>query len=223
MLHIWGWVGVGERLLGLPPSGNLLHPPPQASANGVRGAEVKDSHALTVSGSNGSAKGTNGNGVHLAPLEPPLSAPNSGRASPTHPLAGRRTTTILSNLIKSALVFGFSALHHDYSSILMMLDAIGDGRAASLEPSMALSLTPFFCCQPIGIAIEAAVKRVWRSQRKHFSSPWISTFECAIGFVWTWVWLGWTARFFVQGMARLGVWVRYPDHVHFTAFGWVWE
>lgn len=170
---------------------------------------------------NHSAKLLNGNG-QLKHVVPPLTPHDSGRASPANPLAGRRTSTVVSNLIKSGIVFACSALHHDYSSVLMMLDAIGRGEGASLQPSMALSLAPFFCFQPLGIAAEAAVKRVWRTQRARFKGRWLTTFERVIGFTWTWLWLGWTAQFFVEGMARLGVWRVFPGYEYFTVLGGVW-
>lgn len=124
---------------------------------------------------------------------------------------------MVSNLVKSAIVFAFSGLHHDAGSLIMALDKVGRGepvRAAQL-----LSLSPFFMIQPLGLVIEALVSKAWRAHKRRRGYPpsqHASTFERAVGFVWTWLWLGWTAGFFVQGMAESGVWRSWPGAVHWS-------
>ncbi|WOO76886.1 uncharacterized protein LOC62_01G000499 [Vanrija pseudolonga] len=152
------------------------------------------------------------------PLATPMESPvPSRRASPALPLAGRSNTHMASNLIKSAIVFAFSGLHHDVGSLVMALDKVRRGepvRAAQL-----LSLSPFFMIQPLGLVIEALVSKAWRAYKRRRGYPpsqHASTFERAVGFVWTWLWLGWTAGFFVQGMAESGVWRYWPGTVHWS-------
>ncbi|BEI83310.1 hypothetical protein CcaverHIS002_0311780 [Cutaneotrichosporon cavernicola] len=128
--------------------------------------------------------------------------------------------TAWSNLIKSVLVFTLSGLYHDISSVLLLLDALG--RRETINARDVLSLSPFFLVQPIAIAAEAflvprfrAIKRA-RGIQRHDEGPLLTLVERAAGFAYVWLWLGWSAGFFVDGMARLGVWPVWEA----TLLGW---
>ena len=49
--------------------------------------------------------------------------------------------------------------------------------------------------------------------------------ERLIGFVWTWVWLGWSARWFVSGLPRSGIFKRVDRQAdQWSPVGkWVWD
>lgn len=150
----------------------------------------------------------------------PLTPPHSGRSSPAIRATPRASLAV--NLVKSFIVFGFSGLHHDWGSFTMMLDAVGRGE--TVQWLTLFSLSPFFLAQPLALAFEAVVKKRWRAFKHARGWPPgpASTFECAIGFAWTWIWLGWTAGWFVQGMSRLGVYRHWPDKTFVSALWWVW-
>lgn len=134
------------------------------------------------------------------------------------------------NLLKSVLVFTFSGLFHDYSSLLLLLDALGRGE--SIDPSHLISLAPFFIIQPVAIAAEAllvpkyrAFKRA-RGIKRHGEGPLLTLLERTVGFAYVWVWLGWTAGWFVEGMARIGVWPvwqPWPMPFHISLFAPLWQ
>ncbi|KLT41265.1 hypothetical protein CC85DRAFT_236637, partial [Cutaneotrichosporon oleaginosum] len=173
MYQIWAWVGLGEGILRLPPSGKQLKTWVSVPA------------------------------AQLAPLAPPTPP-----ASPP-PRAPRRAG-LWANLVKSVLVFTFSGVFHDISSLVLLLDALGRGE--SIDPRHVISLAPFFIVQPIAIAAEAllvpryrAIKRA-RGIPRHGEGALLTLAERTLGFAYVWVWLGWTAGWFVEGMARLGVW-----------------
>jgi hypothetical protein len=134
------------------------------------------------------------------------------------------------NLFKSTLVFTFSGLHHDLSSVLMLLDALGRGE--TINPRFVISLAPFFLVQPVAIAAEALLVPRYRAMKRkrgiqrHGEGPLLTLVERAVGFAYVWVWLGWTAHWFVEGMARIGVWPLYPTQplaFHISPFMPLWK
>ncbi|BEJ14147.1 hypothetical protein CspHIS471_0313210 [Cutaneotrichosporon sp. HIS471] len=222
MYHIWAWVGLGEIVLGLPPSGLQLNrravTRPSSDSAPTLGGSTKlrirpapldvtppasGSSTPIIKFSPNGASAASDSSAQLAPPTPPTSP------SPSPPPTTHRAG-MWSNLIKSVLVFTFSGLYHDISSVLLLLDALG--RRETINPRDVLSLSPFFLVQPIAIAAEVllvpryrAMKRAHGIQR-HGEGPLLTLVERAAGFAYVWLWLGWSAGFFVEGMARLGVW-----------------
>ncbi|WVQ96102.1 hypothetical protein IAU59_003204 [Kwoniella sp. CBS 9459] len=201
-LYVLGWIGIGENILGFTHTGISSHP-------SVPHKPV-DSSSSTAA-----------NSPHP-----------SGNVSPSHPLptAPARLPTkkmstrlMVQNLIKSLVVFTMSGLHHDVGSLACLIKNHPPG--TPIYTYHLFRFTPFFVVQPIGLTIEALVKTQWRSwkakahpewKKKAFSTPdipttkqtgepaWLVWTERILGFAWTWLWLGWTARWFVEGMAQLG-------------------
>lgn len=229
MLHCWAWVGVCEKLLGLTPSGeSVSNPRPKPVAKPKDGAKVKTATAHVTNGS--MPKTPPPEDVDRPVASPPtnditlpISPPDSGRSTPvSHPVSRPPRASTLTNLFKSFVVFTFSGLHHDWGSLVLMLDAAGRGE--TVQWRTLFSLSPFFILQPVALAFEVVVKRQWRAF-KH-SQGWphaqLSTFERLVGFTWTWVWLGWSAGYFVQGMSTIGVWQHGPGKTFVSAVAWVW-
>ena len=67
--------------------------------------------------------------------------------------------------------------------------------------------TPFFVLQPFALAAEEIVKGRWRSWKRARGEDggdrWV-LFERLVGFVWTWVWLGWSAQWYIKGWVGIG-------------------
>ncbi|KAL7422971.1 hypothetical protein Q5752_002269 [Cryptotrichosporon argae] len=243
VLHVLCWVGIGERVLGLPHSGEPTRPrPPVASAAvGLRlapappGSETDKLGPITAAPSASTllSPAASTSPSPSSSASPSPSPSPSGRSSPSNPLpiapASRAPPKPLalyaSNLAKSVIVFLVSGLMHDWGTLVLTLDAVGRGEPRAWAD--ALVLTPFFAVQPAGLVVEAIVKRLWRSFKRDHSghgprkasedgtgaaaekvpvTPALVLVERAVGFVWTWVWLGYTARHFVEGMCRIGVW-----------------
>jgi hypothetical protein len=240
MLHCWAWVGICETLLRLTPSGESVknpRPKPKSDSEATMLRKVlKNGHALKLKLPSTPPAEENGNeqlsSVVVSPLPSPLpsprssllSPPDSGRSTPApyQPDARPPRASVFANLFKSLVVFTVSGLHHDWGSFVMLLDAVGRGE--DVRWRTLFSLSPFFLAQPIALAIEAVVKQRWRSYKKaHGWAPaQLTLFERIVGFTWTWLVLGWTAGWFVQGMARLHVWPHYPGKRFYSALWWVW-
>lgn len=134
----------------------------------------------------------------------------------THPLqttASRQLTTeiALTNFVKSVIVFTITGLLHDVPFLLTHLNETHPVLPKSIPLSDWLVVTPFFVAQPFAIVIEAVIKRVYRRLKaargiKLATEPdWLVTIERTVGFLAVWVWLGWSAKAYVSGMARLSV------------------
>jgi hypothetical protein len=145
-----------------------------------------------------------------------LSRTPSGYDTPAHPLKttpSRQLTTeiALTNFAKSVIVFTLTGVLHDAPFLLTHLNKTHPVLPKSILLSDWLVVTPFFVAQPFAIVVEAAIKRVYRRMKAARgislgSEPdWLVTMERAIGFLAVWVWLGWSARAYVSGMARLNV------------------
>ncbi|WWC95538.1 hypothetical protein V866_002403 [Kwoniella sp. B9012] len=204
-LYVLGWIGIGENILGLTHTGISSHPsiPPQPEHQ-----------------RNNKSSGTS------SPSE-------SGRVSPSHPIASSSspngpnraisTKLVFSNLIKSFITFLLSGLNHDAGSLALLIK--NHPRTEPVYLNDLFRLTPFFILQPVGLALEALVKSIYRSNKKRFvdrgkEPSWLVFTERLIGFVWTWTWLGWTARYFVEGMAHLGAYRRDGDKdLYFSLWG----
>jgi len=243
MLHCWAWVA-SEKLFRLTPSGEYVtnpRPKPKADqedtllrrALKVKPVPIKANKPIPI---------IIPNGTPLPPTPPaddtlspqsvsplgtpsPLSPPDSGRSTPApyQPDAPPPRAGVLTNLFKSCIVFAVSGLHHDCGSFVMLLDAVGRGEQVRWRT--LFSLSPFFIAQPFALAVEAIVKKRWRKfkhTRGWAHNPTLTTFERVVGFIWTWVWLGWTAGWFVEGMSRLSVWHHWPGKTYLSALWWVW-
>lgn len=242
MYHIWAWVGVGENVLGLPPSGKQLLRVGAAAtptANGlapnvgsIKAAPVAMRRSPSASVFTPSASGMSTPTVEFELKS--VSAPSAQLTLPTPPATppppALRRSSMWSNLVKSVLVFTFSGLFHDYSSLLLLLDALG--RGDPVDPRHLISLAPFFILQPVAIALEAVLVpkyRRWkhsRGIRRHGEGPLHTLLERALGFAYVWIWLGWTAGWFVEGMARIGVWPVYepwPAPFYISLWAPVWK
>lgn len=189
-LYLFGWVGIGENILGLSRSG----PDPKYPL------AAKPSSAVTPA---------------LGP-----SPQTSGRTSPTHPLPpapSKRSGLALTNLIKSVCVFALTGVIHDYGYYftLFHLYAKTPSFWDTWHWTSTISSTKFFICQPFGIALEAVVKKAWRGWKRRTHPGWqleeparLVFAERLVGFVWTWTFLGWTAGWYVDGVARDGYYRR---------------
>ena len=212
-LVLFGVHGIGETILRLPPSGPSVHPrtmdksaiPPLSSESTTPDSSVKNSPAP------------------------------SGRTSPFHPMPSdkappsRRLTTksILSNTVKSFIVFTLSGLTHDIGTFNLIWAAKG----SNFEWREIFVLTPFFTVQPIAIVLEAVVKGLYRRTKRRVKPEWskaqpgwLTFLERLLGFVWTWVFLGWSAKWFVDGMTKIGVFRRGDGRPEFPSLigGLVW-
>ena len=189
-LYLFGWIGIGENLLGLKPSGMSSHPrqtpttpSPSAAPTPTGSARVSPSHPL--------------------PTEPPQRV--------------RMTLGMMaSNFTKSLIVFGLSGLIHDLGIVALNM---------SWKPDFTwrdcLVLTPFFAIQPVGLALEAALKSLyrgwklkWQGQSPGPQPAWLTFFERLVGFIWTWTWLGWTAGWWVEGLCQAGMYRRGPERIN---------
>lgn len=136
----------------------------------------------------------------------------SGRTSPTHPLPPaptRRTGLTLVNLVKSFCVFALTGIIHDYAYYLVLFHLHDQSFWKTWRWTDTIISTKFFISQPFGIAFEAVVKKAWRRWKRGRglaaeNDGWLAFVERLIGFVWTWTFLGWTAGWFVEGMAFFG-------------------
>ncbi|WVR08190.1 hypothetical protein IAU60_005236 [Kwoniella sp. DSM 27419] len=222
-LYVLGWIGIGENLLGLTHTGVSAHP------------SVPPRPALS---SNPSTVGSDHPSGHVSPAHPLPSAPPAESTIDGKRIQGRRMSPrlMLQNLVKSFIVFVLSGLVHDAGSLSMIMK-LGHpkGRHYVVYLSDVFRLTPFFMVQPVGLAVEAMVKSTWRgwkakrhpewkrvtlkgtSGASQTGNPgggepaWLVYLERAVGFAWTWIWLGWTARWWVEGLAQLGRFRRGDD------------
>lgn len=240
MLHVWGWTLIGEKLLGLPASGvaSLASKAQRPQAKVLEAVTVMNEQEKSViSGTvDNSSEGISASTLrkrNLAHLELPddsaPATPRSGRMSPSNPLPQtppsekkNKTPDVAANLIKSAITFTLSGLHHDCSSLLLLLDKMGRGEK---ELPLGLMVTPFFMIQPLGLVVEALVKRRWRVIRKSLGlpEPAIRAIEFVIGNTWTWVWLGWTARWYVRCLSEIGAYQPFPHKPIFSITELAWD
>lgn len=224
MLHMWGWVFIGEKLLGLPVSGvsslATRAPRPEAkilqavSALNEKGKEAKNGS------DHGGKKTTNGIPKHVLSAS---DTPMSGRLSPSNPVPAGQS--VMANLIKSVVTFTLSGLHHDYGTVTLLLDQIGRGERKALAWTNVFGVTPFFVVQPLGLVLEAVVKRQWRVlKRTQRISPRVaSSLEFVVGNTWTWVWLGWTAGWYVRTLAGIGAYGAFPGKPIFSPIEAAWD
>ncbi|EIW71680.1 hypothetical protein TREMEDRAFT_67902 [Tremella mesenterica DSM 1558] len=164
-------------------------------------------------------------------------AQSSGRSTPYHPLptakplAPRRLSTkmVLANLLKSIIVFSLSGLIHDVGTYILLFTE----RNSNPHWREVLVLTPFFAIQPLGLVVEAVIKTLYRGVKRRWflksnigmeSPQWLTFLERLVGFVWTWVWIGWTAGWFVDGLTKAGMWRRGDGRVERPSLvgGLVW-
>lgn len=125
-------------------------------------------------------------------------------AVPTAPI--RPPSHLLANLTKSLLVFTLTGLLHECGNL-----SVGPVLPALHSHTTSLPLigttTLFFAVQPVAIGAEAIVKGFWRQWKgkdggklgKH-----TQTLERAVGFCWTWWWLGTTAGWVVEDWSKRG-------------------
>lgn len=187
------------------------------SALNDKGKEVKDS---SVDGH----KPTNGkpNGVARHVLSA-TDTPMSGRLSPSNPIPAG--PNVKANLIKSIVTFTLSGVHHDYGTLVLLLDQIGRGERTAIAWTDVLGVTPFFVVQPFGLVLEAVVKRQWRVLKKKqvLSERTASFIEFVLGNTWTWVWLGWTAGWYVRTLTEIGAYRAFPGKPMFSITETVWD
>ncbi|WWD20169.1 hypothetical protein CI109_104645 [Kwoniella shandongensis] len=200
-LYVFGWIFIGEKVLGLTHTGLSSHP--------------------TIPPSNSSSQNSPNPSGQVSPSHPlPTTAPQL----PTRKLSPR---LMLQNLIKSLIVFGISGLHHDLGVLKLFWKFAPPGARMTLRERYIL--TPFFFVQPLALAVEAAVKTSWRGWKLKTHPEWkkggegepgwLVLLERAIGFAWTWIWLGWTAGWFVEGLANMGAFRQTEDEVWFSLVG----
>ncbi|KAL7418533.1 hypothetical protein Q5752_006991 [Cryptotrichosporon argae] len=193
-LHTLCWIGIGENLLGLKHTGEAPHPRPATPLTSESSALLVASPIPALGSSRATADTT---------ASPSISA----RSLPANLVLLTTRSTPLKlyahNFIKSSLVFVVSGLMHDAGSLVLAIRAAGRGAAPGWTDVFVL--TPFFAVQPIGLVVEALARRAWRRVRPATGARFV-TLERAVGFAWTWAWLGYTAAAFVEGVARLGVW-----------------
>lgn len=164
------------------------------------------------------------NGSSLAPPKP--SPVGSGRTSPSHFLPDTSVKTIhpnltvklaSSNFVKSVLVFTLSGLVHDCGTYSLLLLNTPDHQPLP-KLSDAFVLTPFFVAQPFGLVAEALIKAEYRKWRSGVYPDWkegqyprrLAVAEGLIGLTLTWLWIGWSAGWFVEGLTKSGMWSRDP-------------
>lgn len=227
MLHVWGWVFVGETILGLPVSGvsslATKAPRPEAkilqavSALNNKGVEAKNNIA-------------NGNGTTSAKpsvvsrhIKSAADTPMSGRLSPSNPIPAG--PNVMANFIKSVVTFTMSGVHHDYGTVILLLDQLGRGERKAISWTDVFGVTPFFFVQPFGLALEAIVKRQWRGVKKKqmVSESTASFIEFVLGNTWTWVWLGWTAGWYVRTLTEIGAYQAFPGKPIFSITETLWD
>lgn len=209
-LYLFGWLGIGETILGLPHSGISARPRPPKEQSLLRGSDRNSAASESQT--------------------------STRPASPAHPLpstpasSGKRTPSVkvqMANFTKSLIVFTLTGLYHDLPCCLVLLHTRSPDYTIRFADCFATSL--FFMLQPFALAFEATVKRYWRywkvsahpAWKNGASEPaWVVTLERAIGFVWTWWWLGHTARYFVVGLTHAGLFLRQEGQpVRFSPMG----
>ncbi|ORX37889.1 hypothetical protein BD324DRAFT_623677 [Kockovaella imperatae] len=229
ILYSYGWRGIGETILRLPPTGLSVKLAQGRAQTSLSNSKVKS---------------------ELSPQIPHTSASSStvssGRTSPTHPIPtapsqsirSLHTPDLINNLIKSAIVFFLTGVLHDQSTYFMLKDYfypgsswlatsksmpsihVSPGRNPNFHWTDAIVTTPFFAIQPLALAFEALVKRQWRAYKvRHHPEwlqasrepPWLVYAERATSFTFTWVWLGWSAHWFVAGIPRTGAYAKMVD------------
>ncbi|WVW86750.1 hypothetical protein I302_108804 [Kwoniella bestiolae CBS 10118] len=220
-LYVLGWIGIGENLLGLTHTGISSHPSVPPTSKTTLASGSFDSSSRNSPNPSG----------QISPSHP---LPSSAIPNSDSPIIRRKMSTklMVQNLIKSFITFLLSGIIHDVGSLALLLKNRSSGDTIYLND--VLRLTPFFIVQPFALAIEALIKTCWRTwkSRKHPSwkrgkggePGWLVTTERLIGFIWTWVWLGFTARPFVEGMAQLGAYRRDGGRELFWSFwgGVIW-
>ncbi|ODN78597.1 hypothetical protein L202_04202 [Cryptococcus amylolentus CBS 6039] len=208
-LYVFGWIGISENILHLTHTGISSHPqaPPDSSSS-----------ANTPS--------------------------PSGRVSPSHPIpttgqsvqlpVKKMTTRLMfQNLVKSTIVFALSGLQHDLGTYALLSKTRANQNITLQD---ALILTPFFVIQPLALAGEAAVKTVWRGWKfkahptwkkgsvGYTGQPgWLVLSERLLGFIWTWFWLGTSAKYFVKGTVTGGAYWSQEGEVYPSLIGGLWK
>ena len=182
------------------------------------------------------------NGSSTREPEPLLSTPSpiaSGRTSPSHPVPSsskpsrpRLTAKLaLSNFTKSLIVFTLSGLLHDCGTYSLLLVNTPLNRPA---PALrqAFVVTPFFLAQPFALVAEALLKTKYRQWKTSVYPQWkekgypqyLMIGETVVGFALTWIWLGWSAGWFVEGLVKSGMFSREVGRPVFPSLlgGWIW-
>jgi hypothetical protein len=148
------------------------------------------------------------------PLQSGISKPaksdpiTPGTTSPANPLPQKHTSTgmQLANFTKSFMVFLVGGLLHDVGTWALFKN--WDKEYGFWD---CMVLTPFFVLQPFALAFEAIFKKNYRAIKRHYikeDPKWLSNTEHFITFAWTWIWLGWSAKYWVEGLAKIGFWNR---------------
>ncbi|WWC92944.1 uncharacterized protein L201_007907 [Kwoniella dendrophila CBS 6074] len=204
-LYVLGWIGIGENVLGLTHTGISSHPtiPEQ-----LQKLHTKNGHHQALNNS------PNQSG-QVTPSHPiPTSITKNSGKNEGLPIRRKMSTKLMiQNLIKSFITFLLSGLNHDFGSLALLVKNY-PWQTKPVYLGDILRLTPFFIVQPIGLTIEAIIKinyRRFKSTYLRGSKPepaWLTFLERLIGFIWTWIWLGYTARPFVEGMVQLGAYRR---------------
>jgi hypothetical protein len=127
------------------------------------------------------------------------------------------TRLALSNFLKSLIVFTLSGLVHDCGTLTLVL--LNTPRSQPLNLDRVLALTPFFVLQPFALVFEALLKaqyRKWKAARwpnwrTEGTRPHLLFTERLVGFTLTWIWLGWSAGWFVEGLTKHGMFDRTGD------------
>jgi hypothetical protein len=129
-------------------------------------------------------------------------------------------------------VFTFSGLVHDCGILGLRLLYTPAHRV--VDTRNMFRLTPFFALQPFALVGEAVLKKIYRAwkDKKGQRTPetandipsWMIFLERAVGFTLTWVWLGWTAVYFVDGLTKEGMFSRAERHPKFPSLigGLIW-
>ncbi|KAL8293632.1 hypothetical protein RQP46_000333 [Phenoliferia psychrophenolica] len=128
--------------------------------------------------------------------------------TPKRPLPpGRPPQHLLANLLKSLLVFTLTGLLHEAGN-LSVGPVLPKVHSHTRSLPFIGTTTLFFAVQPLAIAAEAIVKSFWRQFKASTSSGVLSahaqTLERAVGFAWTWWWLGTTAAWVVEDWSKRG-------------------
>jgi hypothetical protein len=135
----------------------------------------------------------------------------------------------LTNLVKSFCVFALTGCIHDWASYFLLYHTNPAIGVQTWKWTDGLVTMPFFVIQPLGLTIEAAVKARWRGWKrarhadwKAGEPAWLVLLERVLGLIWTWTWLGWTAGWFIQGLAKIGYYRRGGSQQEFPSlFGWL--
>ena len=94
-----------------------------------------------------------------------------------------------------------------------------------LNLERVLALTPFFILQPFALVAEAVLKAQYRQWKSIVYPKWrtegvpryLLFMERLVGFALTWVWLGWSAGWFVEGLTKHGMFDRSGDVLLFPS------